>query len=172
MKASAALVFCLACFACARQSGAGGTDALSAEGPAFAGGIIPDEYACNGGNKFPPLKLGGIPAKAKSLAVIMDDPDSPSGTWLHLAAFNIAVSSAVLETAGAPQGAVYGKNDFGNDRYDGPCPPSGTHRYVFHVCALDCILLLEAGASRRDIESAMKGHILARGTLTAKYTKR
>jgi len=121
---------------------------------AFAeGGTIPKEYSGDGADRSPPLRWSGAPAGTKSFALIADDPDAPRGTWVKL-----------------PSGAIQGKNDFGNIGYGGPAPPRGRpHRYYFKLYALDTTLNLPEGASKQQVEAAMKGHILAEGQLMGKY---
>ena len=135
---------------------------------------IPPKYTCVGENISPPLQFLDVPNAAKSLVVIVDDPDAPMGTWVHwvlynLPADNIGVVENVPSTETLKAGAFQGKNDFGKIGYGGPCPPSGTHRYFFKVYALDLILDQPPGASKEQLEKAMKGHILARGELMGTY---
>ena len=135
------------------------------------GGDIPVKYTCDGDDVSPPLAWSGIPEGAQSLALIVDDPDAPGGTWVHWVLFNIPA-----EQEGLPEGVqpgdvgVYGVTDFQERAYGGPCPPSGTrHRYFFRLYALDTTLDLEAGASRQAVDQAMEGHILAEAQLMGMY---
>lgn len=144
---------------------------------AFAeGDMIPQKYTCDGENVSPPLKWEGVPEKAQTLAVIADDPDAPSGTWVHWVLFNLPVTPRELPEGIAPEKqaspAKQGMNDFKNTRYGGPCPPSGVHRYYFKVYALDTRLSLDTGATKADVLKAMQGHVLADGQLIGKYERK
>lgn len=134
-------------------------------------GYIPARYTCNSRNINPPLRFIGIPKNAKSLALIVDDPDAPAGTWSHWVVWNIPIVSRIEENS-VPKGAVQGVNDFKKNNYSGPCPPSGTHRYSFRLYALDTILDLNESAAKNDIEEAMLGHIIEKSELTGLYTKK
>lgn len=111
-----------------------------------------------------------MPASAKSLALIVTDPDAPRGTFTHWVVWNIPSNTTSIAAGQEPPGSQ-GKNDFGANGYGAPCPPSGSHRYVFHVSAVDTMLNVPAGASRADVEKAMKGHVVAEGELVGKYRK-
>ncbi len=140
--------------------------------PAFAdNGSIPARFTCQGEDINPRLDIEGVPEGAKSLVLIMDDPDAPSGTWDHWVVFNMAPETKTMAENGVPPGAVQGRNGWGNSEWGGPCPPSGTHRYVFKLYALDIILNLGRGSSRGDVERAMQGHVLAQTRLTGLYGK-
>jgi hypothetical protein len=147
--------------------------ALSVTSPAFAAaGMIPQRYTCDGANVSPALAWTGVPAEAKSLALICDDPDAPAGTWVHWVLFNIPAQVENLpEAAPAGNEALPGKNDFGRQGYGGPCPPGGTHRYYFKLYALDCLLNLKAGATKAQVLKAMEGHVLAEGQLMGMYRR-
>lgn len=140
------------------------------------GGAIPRQYTCDGEDISPPLSWSGVPEGAKSLALICDDPDAPGKTWVHWVLFNLPPSMTELPE-GVPAredvrgGGLQGTNDFRKVGYGGPCPPSGTHRYVFKLSALDTEVRLAPGATKADLERAMKGHILAEGALTGKYSR-
>jgi len=136
------------------------------------GGFIPAKYACDGQNINPPLSISQIPAAAKSLVLILDDPDAPRGTWTHWIVFNIDPQTAEIAENSLPAGAKLGKNDYGKDKYSGPCPPSGVHRYIFHVYALDTILNLSDDAALDAVRSAMDGHILDSAELLGKYQRK
>ena len=127
---------------------------------------IPAKYTCDGANVNPPLRFEDVPEATESLVLILDDPDAPTGTFTHWIVWNIEPVSNIEED-NIP--GVEGINDFKKIGYGGPCPPSGTHRYVFRVYALDKQLELKAGASRKELETAMIGHILAEGELVGKY---
>jgi Raf kinase inhibitor-like YbhB/YbcL family protein len=136
--------------------------ALSISTPAFAQGqAIPVEYAYKGQDIAPEIRIANVPAHARSLVLIVDDPDSPSGVWTHWLVWNLAAATTVIPAGKVPPGAVQGKNSFGNVRYDGPVPPSGTHRYFFRIYALDTMLSLPAGSDRAALMNAMMGpHVL------------
>jgi Raf kinase inhibitor-like YbhB/YbcL family protein len=146
---------------------------------AFAeGDLIAPKYTCDGQNVSPPLEWTDVPDGTTSLALIMDDPDAPSGLFLHWLLYGIPsdekglTEGVGIEKASAG-GARQGKNGFGKIGYGGPCPPSGTHRYYFHLYALDNDLSsLRPGASRQELESSMQGHILDEATLMAKYQRK
>jgi Raf kinase inhibitor-like YbhB/YbcL family protein len=144
---------------------------------AFAEGqTIPEKYTADGADLSPPLAWHGAPENTESFALICDDPDAPSGTWVHWVIYNLPVDQHHLPE-GVPShegtlqhGAHQGKNSFGRLGYGGPSPPPGKpHRYIFKIHALSTKLNLSSGASRNALESAMKGHILAEGRLTGKY---
>jgi Raf kinase inhibitor-like YbhB/YbcL family protein len=134
------------------------------------GASIPLEYTCDGADVSPLLTFSDVLENAESLALIMDDPDAPMGTWVHWLIWNIPQNTTVIskgEKITFPQG----KNDFGNLYYGGPCPPSGTHRYYFKLYALDTMLDLTAGATKKQLEDTMKGHILEEVQLMGIYSR-
>ena len=144
---------------------------ISVTSSAFSsGGTIPAQFTCKGADHNPPLQLQGVPQKTKSLVLIMDDPDAPGGTFNHWLIWNIDPTTSQLGERSEPHGTAQGTNDFGKAGYGGPCPPSGTHRYYFRIFALDRMLELKAGAKRPALEAAMKGHIVARGDLMARFS--
>ena len=124
-----------------------------------ANATIPLLYTCDGANISPPLALSGIPSGTQTLAMIMDDPDAPDGTWVHWVAFNIPPTPAIAADVSALGTA--GVNSWGLLGYGGPCPPSGTHRYIFTVYALNTTLSLAEGASKEEVLAAMDGQLLA-----------
>lgn len=134
-----------------------------------AGGDIPAKFTCNGANVNPALKINGVPNEAKSLVLIVDDPDAPRGLFTHWILWNIDPKTTDIGENSVPAGGVQGTNDFGKRNYGGPCPPSGTHRYFFKIFALDMKLDLKPGVRRADLDAAMKSHILAQGELMARY---
>jgi Raf kinase inhibitor-like YbhB/YbcL family protein len=146
--------------------------------PAFTeGGMIPAQYTCNGADISPPLAWEEVPEDAKSLALIVDDPDAPVGTWVHWVLYNLPASTRELKenitkTKILPDGAMQGTNDFRKIGYNGPCPPGGTHRYFFKLYALDEMVDLNPGARKKDLVDAMKGHILAECQLMGKFSRR
>jgi Raf kinase inhibitor-like YbhB/YbcL family protein len=134
------------------------------------GASIPSKFTCDGSDTSPALKIEGVPAPAKALVLIVDDPDAPSGPFTHWLVWNIDPKTNFITEGNAPGGTV-GKNDFGKSGYGGPCPPSGTHRYYFKVFALDQQLNLPAGAGRNQLDAAMKGHVIAQGELMGRYAR-
>ncbi len=141
---------------------------------AFTNGqSIPVKYSCRGNNISPALAWNEPPADTKSFALIVDDPDAPGGTWVHWVLFNIPADTRSLPEnlpAGGNTLSV-GKNSSGNTQYDGPCPPSGTHRYFFKLYALDSTLSLAPGATQAQVLQAMQGHILAQAELMGTFSK-
>ena len=133
-----------------------------------SGGQIPRKHTCEGDNVNPPLDIGPIPGEAKSLALIVEDPDAPLGTWVHWVVWNIPVTHHIHENE-IP--GDQGVNDFDRNTYGGPCPPSGTHRYQFKIYSLDDLLDLPEGSLKADVENAMRDHIVAFGELEGKYKK-
>ncbi len=141
------------------------------------GGTIPSLYTCDDKNISPPLSWTDPPEGTKSFALISDDPDAPMGTWVHWVLYNLPASArklaeALPADAQLPDGTRQGTTDFGRTGYGGPCPPSGTHRYFFRLSALDSVLALEPGATTRELEAAMPGHILAQAELMGTYKRR
>lgn len=134
-----------------------------------ANGPIPAKYSYKGGDVSPELKIVNVPAKAKSLVLIVDDPDSPSGLWTHWLVWNISPKTTVIGEGKVPPGAIEGKNSFGNRRYDGPVPPSGTHHYFFRIYALDTSLSLPRGADHDAVVAATQGHVMASGGMVGTY---
>ena len=135
------------------------------------GGSIPSKFSCDGANTSPPLQISGIPAEAKTLVLIVDDPDAPSGLFTHWVVWNISPQMSTVAEGSTPKG-VQGTNDFGKSGYGGPCPPSGMHRYYFKIFALDRELDLPAGARRGQLDAAMKGHVVAQGELMGRYARK
>jgi len=135
------------------------------------GGNIPSKFTCDGADANPPLRFEGVPAEAKSLALIVDDADAPGGLFTHWLVWNIDPTTTTVEENSAPANGVQGKNDFGKSGYGGPCPPSGTHRYFFKIFALDRQLDLAAGSKRAQLDAQMRGHIIAQGELIGRYSR-
>lgn len=145
---------------------------LSITSQAFAeGGAIPQRYTCDGVDVNPPLTITNVPPQAKSLVLIVDDPDAPVGTWNHWLVWSLDPQTTEVRENSVPASAVLGTNDFGKLDWGGPCPPSGTHRYVFRLFALDTSLTLPAGVKRAELEQAMAGHILDTGELMGRYSR-
>jgi hypothetical protein len=157
---------------------AGVAMALTLTSSAFQpGGTIPSKYTCEGDDISPPLAIDGVPAGAKSLALIIDDPDAPDPkapkrVWVHWVIHNLPSDTKGLPEGegGLPKGAVIGVNDWKQESYHGPCPPIGRHRYFHKLYALD-ITLPPAALTKPELETAMKGHILAQAELMATYQK-
>ncbi|UCD03462.1 MAG: YbhB/YbcL family Raf kinase inhibitor-like protein [Candidatus Aenigmatarchaeota archaeon] len=140
--------------------------------PAFTdNSMIPAKFTCQGEDVNPQLDIGGAPGDVRSFVLIMDDPDAPMGTWDHWVVFNIPPETTTIQENSVPAGAVQGRNSWGNSEWGGPCPPSGVHRYVFKLYALDSRLELDHSATKADVENAMKAHILSEATLTGMYQK-
>jgi len=138
---------------------------------------IPQKYTCDEQDVSPSLEWLSPPSNAKSFALIADDPDAPMGTWVHWVIFNIPPSTTGLSEnvppkQSLPNGALQGKNDFGNYGYGGPCPPGGTHRYYFKLYALDTTLKLSSGSTKADLLKAMEGHIVAQAQLMGRYSRK
>ncbi|MFO8062854.1 MAG: YbhB/YbcL family Raf kinase inhibitor-like protein [bacterium] len=139
-------------------------------------GDIPKKYTCQGEEISPPVKWSGIPEGTKSIALISDDPDAPMGTWVHWVIFNIPPEKGGLEE-NIPKndiingGIKQGKNSGKETGYQGPCPPSGKHRYFFKVYALDNMLDIDSGISKQELLNAMEEHILGYGELIGLYEK-
>jgi len=145
---------------------------LKVTSSAFAeGGKIPKKYACDDSNVSPPLRIENVPASAKSLALIVDDPDAPGRTWTHWLVWSIDPRTTEIREKSVPQSAVQGTSDFGSANYGGPCPPSGTHRYNFKAYALDITLTLPGSTKKAALEKAMAGHIVAEGSLMGTYSR-
>lgn len=139
------------------------------------GGIIPSLYTCEGKQVNPPLEITGVPPGAKSLVLLMEDPDvpkslRPDGMFDHWVVFNIPPQTQKIAEHSHSL-AVQGRNTKGKDEYFGPCPPNGEHRYFFKLYALDTLLSLPPGSSKKEVEEAMKGHLLASCQLMGRYEK-
>jgi len=139
--------------------------------PAFSdGGLIPAKYTCDGRNVSPPLTFAGVPDTAKSLALIVDDPDAPGGTFDHWIVWNIPPTTTTISDGQVTEGTS-AANGFGKSGYGGPCPPSGEHRYYFKLYALDTALQFPRSISKADLEKAMKGHTIAQAQMMGRYKK-
>ena len=154
------------------------------------GGTIPGEFTCDGAGGSPPLEWSGVPEKARELALVVEDPDAPIGAFSHWVVVGLPPGSIGLERGVPAEGVVprasiltggearpetvgrQGKNDFGKLGYGGPCPPSGSHHYVFRLYALDAPLgLASESPTRSEVLAAVRGHILAEGRLTGRYAR-
>jgi Raf kinase inhibitor-like YbhB/YbcL family protein len=139
-------------------------------------GPIPGKYSCDGEDVSPPLRWDDPPEGAQSFALIFDDPDAPAGTWVHWVLYNIpgearALPEAVPAEVRLADGSLHGKNSWRRVDYGGPCPPGGTHRYIFKLYAINTMLDLPAGATKEQLERAMEGHILGQAELMGTYTR-
>ncbi|MDA8382716.1 MAG: YbhB/YbcL family Raf kinase inhibitor-like protein [Betaproteobacteria bacterium] len=149
---------------------------LTLTSPSFRSGEpIPKPYTCDGADGSPPLAWTGTPADTKAFALVVEDPDAPGGTWVHWVLYNIPAHAHALEAdvphgAALPDGARQGLNSWRKTGYGGPCPPSGTHRYWFHLYALDSPLDLKA-PTKAQLLDAMKGHILGKAELMGPYRR-
>ena len=132
---------------------------------------IPDQYTCNGPNTNPPLNFGDIPPAAETLVLIVHDPDAPAGDWIHWLVWNISAKTDGIAEDTVPENAVQGTNDFDKANYDGPCPPSGTHRYVFELYALNSKLELPSTVKLKELEAAMQGKVIAKTDLVGVYSR-
>ncbi|HUU06460.1 MAG TPA: YbhB/YbcL family Raf kinase inhibitor-like protein [Patescibacteria group bacterium] len=130
--------------------------------------MIPKKFTCEGEDASPCLVIEGIPPQAKSLALIVDDPDAPMGTWVHWVVYDMPPAGRI-EQDSVP--GKQGMNDFGKRKYGGPCPPSGTHRYFFKVFALDAMLNLKEGLSKKELEHLLQRHILEKAELVGLYKR-
>jgi len=154
----------------------GETMSLQMSSAAFSSGeAIPKKFTCDGPDVSPQLKWNDPPANTQSMALIMDDPDAPGSTWVHWVLYDLPANTRELPEGVAKQeqlssGARQGRNDFEKTGYGGPCPPPGKpHRYFFKLYALDNKLNLKSGATKVELERAMKSHVLAQAELIGKY---
>lgn len=165
------MVFFILLFGCAQNSAANVKEAIDMKLTSVfkQGEPIPALYTCDGKDTSPPLKISDVPKDAKSLALIVDDPDAPAGTWVHWVVYDIP-----QETREIPEGAkigLEGMTDFGKLGYGGPCPPDGWHTYRFKLYALDKMLDLKEGETNAQLEKAMEGHVIAQAELDGEYIR-
>lgn len=145
---------------------------MTIESPAFADGAsIPSMFTCDGENVSPPLSVSGVPSGAQSLVLIVDDPDSPSGNFVHWVVYNIDPTVTQVLRGTVPQGGTDGQTSFGEERYGGPCPGTGRHRYVFRLFALDRRLSFERTPTKQVLLSSLQGHVLAETVLVGTYQR-
>lgn len=140
------------------------------------GGMIPAKYTCDGANVSPSLRWAGAPQGTQSFAIIADDPDAPTGTWVHWVLFDLPPTVDMIPEGVPPirklaNAEKHGISDFKKYGYGGPCPPTGTHRYYFKVYALDQMLQLDSDVTKDTLLEAMEGHILAKGELMGRYER-
>jgi Raf kinase inhibitor-like YbhB/YbcL family protein len=139
-------------------------------------GAIPRKYTCDGDDVSPPIEWSEVPANARTVALICDDPDAPKHDFVHWVLFNVApnagaVPEHVPRRAELADGACQGTNDFGKVGYGGPCPPSGTHHYRFTLYAVDTELRVNPSARKEAVLAAMQGHVIESAQLTATYQR-
>ena len=140
------------------------------------GKLIPKKYTCDGEDVSPPLSWTQPPKETKSMVLICDDPDAPMGTWVHWVLFGLSpdtleLPEGVISDKEVLGGAKHGLNDFRKYGYGGPCPPGGTHRYFFKLYAVDTQIDLNAGATKKEVLNAIKGHILEEAQLMGRYSR-
>ena len=149
-----------------------GTAALTVTSPAFPdGGAIPAKYTCDGADVSPPISISDLPDDATGIGLLLRDPDAPHGSFLHWAVWNVNAGNHVWPEGAVPDGAFQGTNDANVVGYTGPCPPSGTHHYIFDVYALAGSYSLWRGAARASIEAVFEKQAIARGRLTGVYAR-
>jgi Raf kinase inhibitor-like YbhB/YbcL family protein len=165
-----ALAVCIATIALAQESG------LQIRSSAFKdGSVIPSEYTCSGVDISPPLAWSGAPSATRSFALIVEDPDAPSGTFVHWVVYNVSPNTTglpenALKSTSAIQSTAQGVNDMGEAYYGGPCPPPGLpHHYHFRLFALDSPVDLKPGASASAVRTAIAGHVLASAQLVGTF---
>ena len=145
-------------------------EGLGISAPAFAEGRpMPSRFAFAEANVSPELRVAHVPPATRSLVLIVDDPDAPAGLWTHWLVWNLPSATTDIPEGNLPAAAVEGRNSFGNVRYDGPAPPSGTHRYFFHLYALDATLDLPSGSGRAELLSAMERHVIGKAEMFGTY---
>lgn len=176
MKTTTLLLFVIAGFLLTSNFCLAVEKSFQIKTPVFKDDMIPTLYTCEGKNISPPLIWENIPIQAKSLALLVDDPDAPRGTWTHWIMYNIPPSSKGLNEGVLPveefaHTAKQGLNDFQTIGYGGPCPPKGTHRYFFKLYALDTKLNIQGQATKESLLKSMKGHVLSQVELVGKYKR-
>ncbi len=151
-------------------------ESMNISSPAFDDhGEIPTKYTCDGNDTIPPLAFDGVPSGAKTLALVIDDPDvpkevNPKGYWDHWVVWNLPADASGVDE-GIEPGGVTGKNGWGKNQYGGPCPPDRRHRYFFKLYALDTSLDLPSSAGKKDLEQAMQGHVIEQAELVGTYDR-
>jgi Raf kinase inhibitor-like YbhB/YbcL family protein len=171
MRKTGVVIALLLMGACSRSGEQAPAPAMLLTSPAFAnGGEIPRKYTCDGESASPPLRIVNVPPAAKALALIVEDRDAPGGTFTHWVVWNMKADRLVVDEGHPPDGAEQGKNDFGKDGWGAPCPPSGEHRYVFRLYALD--ERISPHPTRDSVEAAIKPRAIAEAELVGKYGRR
>jgi Raf kinase inhibitor-like YbhB/YbcL family protein len=132
---------------------------------------IPPRFTADGSDLNPEIRIENPPGGVASFALIMDDPDAPAGTWVHWVVWNLPATTGTVAEGSLPDAAVEGRNSWGRNRYNGPSPPSGTHRYFFKLYALDTTLDLPTGTDKAGLERAMQGRVLAEAVLMGTYRR-
>lgn len=170
---TAAIVLAVTHRAAPAQSNETGSNGMKITSSAFTdGGAIPAMYGCQGDGVNPPLAIAEVPAETQTLALVVDDPDAPGGTFDHWVLWNLAASTREIPENWEPEpGVSVGANGAGKKSWYPPCPPSGTHHYHFKLYALDKKVDLAEGSSKADLESAMQGHTVAQAELVGTYSK-
>ncbi len=159
---------------CPLRAAAGGS-AMELKIPSFQDGRVPVEHTCDGADRSPQMSWTAPPEGTKSLVLLVTDPDAPAGTWVHWVLYNMPATGRALAAGQSPRaqladGSRQGRNDFGRIGYGGPCPPKGiAHRYFFDLYALDAMLTVGPGATRAQIETAMRRHVLGHAQAMARY---
>jgi Raf kinase inhibitor-like YbhB/YbcL family protein len=149
-----------------------GNARMTIASPAFRNcQMIPKIYTCDGKSVNPQLIFSQIPHRAKSLALIVDDPDAPAGTWVHWVVFNVRPTTKKIGQNSVPTGSTLGTTSFGKPGYGGPCPPSGTHRYFFKLYALNTILKADTKTTKATLVKEMQGHILGQAQMIGLYRR-
>ncbi|MBU0612014.1 YbhB/YbcL family Raf kinase inhibitor-like protein [Patescibacteria group bacterium] len=146
---------------------------MQMESPSFKyGEEIPSKFTCDGEGVNPSLVLKNVPKEAKSLALVVYDPDAPSGTWIHWLVWNISPETSDINENSIPAGAVVGENSWPRNSYGGPCPPDGSHRYFFKIYALNTTLNIPENSKFQDLENSIKDHVLAEAELMGRYKRK
>lgn len=154
------------------HSNAEGADGFKITSTEFEEGKeIPKRFTCDGENVSPPLAWTGAPAGTKAFALIVDDPDAPRGLFTHWILFNLPASTQSLPEGVKPPAENQGTSDFGKPGYGGPCPPKGQHRYFFHLYALKDELSGLNSPNRKQIDAALKGHVIGEAVLMGTYQR-
>jgi Raf kinase inhibitor-like YbhB/YbcL family protein len=175
-RGSRAAVGSGALFALLLGAGGGLAMAFELKSPSISsGGDIPTKHTCDGPDVSPPLEWTSPPAGTKAFALVCEDPDAPSGLWVHWVLWGMAPTATALpegvnRAPTLPDGSRQGRNDFGKVGHNGPCPPRGRpHRYFYRLYALDAVPSLEPGATRQQLLDAIKGHVLGQAELMGRY---
>jgi hypothetical protein len=159
-----------ATFVSQNQNKSNTTTPMTISSPAFADNqAIPKQYTCDGEGINPPLQFSNVPSEAKSLALLVEDPDAPAGTWIHWLMWNISPAVNQIAQNSVPEGAVQGQGSSGQNVYGAPCPPGGTHHYIFTVYALRDKLNLPSYSTAENFQAAMQGHIIDQAQLVGVY---